>query len=63
MESKNPFNEHKAMTVVKNEIEKYLDENTKYDPNQAIKICEAMSLNIRNNICDMNFERYNYLIF
>lgn len=57
MESKTPFNENKAMIAVKNEIKKYLDENTKYDPYQATKICETMSFNIRNNICDMNFER------
>lgn len=57
LESKNQFNENKAMTVVKNEIERYLNNDTKYDSDEAAKICATMSLSIRDGICDMDFER------
>lgn len=57
MESKNPFDKYKATVFMKNEIEKYFNEKTKYDPSEVMKICAAMSTNIRNGICDMNFDR------
>lgn len=57
MESKNPFDEQKTIVLVKSEIEKYLNENTEYNPLDAIRICKALSIDIRNGIVDMNFER------
>lgn len=57
MESKNPFDEQKTMVIVKNEIEKHLNEETKYDAYEAEKLCKTMSWNIRNNIRDLDFER------
>jgi len=57
MESHNPFNEEKVVELIKNEIEKDFNENFKYDPFEAINICGAMSFNIRDNICKMNFDR------
>lgn len=57
MESKNPFDKHKATILIKSGIEKYFDEKTKYDPFEVMKICAALSTNIRNGICDMNFDR------
>lgn len=57
MESQNPFNERKAIDAIQIEIEKYLNEETKYDPYESAKICAAMSLSIRNSITDLNFER------
>lgn len=61
MESKNPFNEVKALAVVQYEIEKCLNAETKYDPYKASKLCADMSLNIRNSIYGMHFERYNII--
>lgn len=57
MESKNPFDEHKATMLMKSGMEKYFDEKTKYDPHEIMKICAALSTNIRSGICDMNFDR------
>lgn len=57
LESKNPFNENKAMAVIKNEIEKHLNNDTRYDPEEAAKISATMSLGIRDGIHDMDFER------
>jgi len=57
LESKNPFNENKAMAVIKNEVKKHFTNETKYDPNEAAKISATMSLSIRDKICDMEFER------
>jgi len=57
LESKNPFNENKAIAIVKNEIKKNLNNETKYDPNEAARISATMSLSIRDSIYDMDFER------
>lgn len=57
MESKNPFNERKSIDAIQYEIEKHLNEKTKYDPYESAKLCAAMSLGIRNSIIDLNFER------
>jgi len=57
LESKNPFNENKAMAVIKNEVKKHFNNETKYDPDEAGIISKAMSLSIRDNICGMEFER------
>lgn len=57
LESKNPFNENKAMAVIKNEIKKHLNNDTRYDPEEAAKISATMSLSIRDGIYDMDFER------
>ncbi|XP_025204332.1 tctex1 domain-containing protein 1-like [Melanaphis sacchari] len=58
MESKNPFNENKALTIIKNETMKHLNNETKYDPDEATKIAATMSLRIRDGIYDLDFERY-----
>lgn len=57
LESKNPFNENKAIAIIKNEIGKHLNNETMYDPEEAAKICASMSLSIRDRIYDMDFER------
>lgn len=57
LESKNPFNENKAMAVIKREIDKHLNNETTYDPDEAAKISATMSLSIRDGIYDMDFER------
>lgn len=57
LESKNPFNENKAMSVIKNEIKKYLNNETMYEPDEAAKISSAISLSIRDGIYDLGFER------
>lgn len=57
LESKNPFNEHVVTKIVNSEIKKNFNETTRYDSYEAVKICAAMSLNIRNNIYDLEFER------
>lgn len=64
METLKPFNEHKAMNIVNNEIETFLKQETKYNPYEVANICAAMSRSIRNNIVNkMDFERYLNLIF
>lgn len=60
LESKNPFNENKALSVIKKEIEKHLNSEIRYDPDEIARISATMSFSIRDGICDMNFERYNY---
>lgn len=57
LESKNPFNENKAMTIVKNEIQKHLNNETRYNPDEAGRISATMSLSIRDGIYDIDFER------
>lgn len=57
LESKNPFNENKAMTVIKNEIKKYLNNETKYDSDEAARISATISHSIRDGIYDMDFDR------
>jgi len=57
LESKNPFDEHQVSKVVSTEIENFFNEMTKYDPYEAVKTCAAMSFSVRNNICDLGFER------
>jgi len=57
IESKNPFSENKVMVVIKKEIEKHLNNETRYDPDEAIRISTAMSLGIRDGIYDLDFER------
>lgn len=57
LESKNPFNENKALSVIKTEIEKHLNNETRYDPDEAARISATMSFSIRDGICDMDFER------
>lgn len=57
LESKNPFDENKAMSIIKNEIKKYLNNETKYDPDEIGRITSAISLSIRDGIYDMDFER------
>lgn len=57
MESKTPFDEKKAMVIVKNEIEKHFNEETKYDAYETEKLCASMTRNIKNNIKDIGFER------
>lgn len=59
LESENPFNENKALTVIKNEIKNHLNNETMYDPEEAARICATMSLSIRDGISDMDFERLN----
>ncbi|CAI6349706.1 unnamed protein product [Macrosiphum euphorbiae] len=58
LESKNPFNENKALAVIKNETMKHLNNETRYDPDEASRISATMSLSIRDEICDLDFERY-----
>jgi hypothetical protein len=57
LESKNAFNENKATTIIKRETEKYLNNETRYDPEEATRIAAAMSLGIKDGIHEMNFER------
>lgn len=57
LESNNPFNENKAMAVVKKEIKKHLNNETVYDPDEAAKISATMALGIRDGIYDLDFER------
>jgi len=57
MESKKPFDELLAKVVLKTEIEKHFDNETKYDPNEAIQTCFKISLNVRNKIREMDFDR------
>lgn len=57
LESKNPFNENQALTVIKNETMKYLNNETRYNPDEATRIAAAMSLSIRDGIYDLDFER------
>lgn len=57
LESQNPFNKNKALTVIKNEIKKHLNNETRYDADEVAKICAIMSVSIRDNICDKDFER------
>lgn len=57
MESKKPFDELLAKVVLKTEIEKHFNDETKYDPNEAIQTCFSISLDVRNRIRDMDFDR------
>lgn len=57
LKSKNPFNENKAMAILKSEMEKHLNNETKYNPEEAAIISTTMSLSIRDSICEMDFER------
>lgn len=57
LESKNPFNENKAITIIKRETEKYLNNETRYDPEEATRIAAAISLGIKDGIYEMHFER------
>jgi len=57
LESKNPFNENKALTIIKNETMKHLNNETRYDPDEAARISATMSLSIRDEIYDLDFER------
>lgn len=55
LESKSPFNRNAAMNVIKKEIKKHLNDETMFD--EATRISASMSQNIRDGICDLNFER------
>lgn len=57
LESKNPFNENKALAVIKSETEKYLNNETRYEPDEAKKIAASMSHGIKDGINEMDFER------
>lgn len=64
MESKNPFDKSVVFKLVDDEIKNNFDDQTKFDPIAAPKICAAMANNITNGICAMNFDRYyapNYI--
>ncbi|CAH1712886.1 dynein light chain Tctex-type 5-like [Aphis gossypii] len=58
MESKKPFDERLAKVVLKTEIENHFNDETKYDPNKAIQTCSDISLNVKNKIREMEFDRY-----
>ncbi|KAF0752160.1 tctex1 domain-containing protein 2-like [Aphis craccivora] len=58
MESKKPFDERLAKVVLKTEIENHFNDETKYDPNEAIQTCSDISLNVKNKIREMEFDRY-----
>ncbi|XP_026814540.1 tctex1 domain-containing protein 2-like [Rhopalosiphum maidis] len=58
LESKNTFNENKALIVIKNETMKHLNNETRYNPDDATRIAANMSLSIRDGIYDLDFERY-----
>ncbi|XP_060867215.1 dynein light chain Tctex-type protein 2B-like [Metopolophium dirhodum] len=58
MDSKKPFDELLAKVVLKTEIENHLNDETKYDQNEAIQTCINISLNVRNRIREMDFDRY-----
>lgn len=55
LESKSPFNKNKVMAVIKKEIKKNLNDETRFD--EAAKISASMSQSIRDDIYDMDFER------
>jgi len=57
MDSKKPFDERLAKVVLKTEIENHLNDETKYDQNEAIQTCISISLNVRNRIREMDFDR------
>jgi len=57
MDPKKPFDERLAKVVLKTEIENYFNDNTKYDQNEAIQTCINISLNVRNRIREMDFDR------
>lgn len=57
MDSKKPFNENLAKVVLKTEIENNLNDQTNYDHNEAIQTCINISLNVRNRIREMDFDR------
>lgn len=57
MESKKPFDERLAKVVLKTEIENHFNDETKYDPNKAIQTCSDISLNVKNKIREMEFDR------
>ncbi|XP_003242459.1 tctex1 domain-containing protein 2-like [Acyrthosiphon pisum] len=58
MDSKKPFDERLAKVVLKTEIESHFNDETKYDQNEAIQICINISVNVRNRIREMDFDRY-----
>lgn len=58
MESKNPFDQAQALEVIQNEFTFHFDEKTTYNPQEAMKVCAAMSIRIRNAISEMDFDRY-----
>ncbi|KAL5242837.1 hypothetical protein ACI65C_010247 [Semiaphis heraclei] len=58
MNSKKPFDERLAKVVLKTEIENHFNDETKYDPNESIQTCIDISLNVRNRIREMDFDRY-----
>lgn len=57
MDSKKPFDENLAKVVLKTEIENNLNDETKYDHNEAIQTCINISLNVRNRLREMDFDR------
>jgi len=57
MDSKKPFDERLAKVVLKTEIENHFNDKTKYDQNEAIQTCNNISLNVRNRIREMDFDR------
>jgi len=57
MDSKKPFDERLAKVVLKTEIENHFNDETKYDQNEAIETCINISLNIRNKVREMDFDR------
>ncbi|XP_025209265.1 tctex1 domain-containing protein 2-like [Melanaphis sacchari] len=58
MESKKPFDERLTKVVLKTEIENHFNNETKYDSNEAVQTCSNISLNVRNKIREMEFDRY-----
>lgn len=57
MESKKSFDKLIILTLVNDAINSNFNEETKYDPIAAPKICANMAQSIRNSICDMDFDR------
>lgn len=57
MDSKKPFDERLAKVVLKTEIENNFNDETKYDQNEAIQTCINISINVRNKIRQMDFDR------
>ncbi|VVC25858.1 Tctex-1 [Cinara cedri] len=62
MQSKKPFNKLTVLTLVNEEINNKFNEETKYDPIAAPKICVAMADSIMNSIYNMNFDRYKIIV-
>lgn len=63
MESKNPFDQNQALEAIQNEFTIHFDENTMYNPQEAMKVCAVMSIRIRNAISEMDFDRYVVFFF